>query len=392
VPDQFNLPSDAHQRTFYAARLPAELRWLATQIRPLFRWHLWSFLSITVGSLLALLTPLILKWLVDAVIPQRRSGLLSVAAALIFVGYEGRVLFSSLGSYLMLTASQKMALDLRISLLRHIDSLAADFYESTAVGAILYPFKEPIDEISYFGSDLVPAILRMTLTTTFTLLAMFMLSPLLTLSVLPLIPVFLVVRHHFRNKLTTEADVVQNDRLFWSTFLEEHISSAVPIQLAVQERRQERVAIRLLARLMRAQQKLYRTGSWFTVWSSMAVALSLCAVIGYGGASVMAGTMSVGGLVAFYGFIAQLFDPLSGACDLYARAQRTFASIRQLTTTFSLRTTVSTIQGAPSLSSTRPLHIEFDGVEFGYERRKRMLRIPRLCLLEGEDVAVTGPK
>lgn len=385
------MPPVAHRRKLSPFRISAELRWLVTQIRPLLRWHLGSFFCITAGSLLALLTPLILKWLVDAVIPQRRLGLLSVAVALIFVGHEGRVLFTSLGSYLMLTASQKMALDLRITLLRHVDSLAADFYESTAVGTILYPFKEPIDEISYLGSDLIPAILRMMLTTAFTLIAMFILSPLLTLSVLPLIPVFLVVRQYFRSKITIEADVVQNERLVWSNFLEEHVSSAVPIQLVVQERRQERVAFRLLARLMRSQQKLYRTGSWFTVWSSMAVAVSMCAVIGYGGASVMAGTMSVGSLVAFYGFIAQLFDPLSGACDLYARAQRTFASIRQLTTTFALQTTVSSIQGAPGVSSIKPLHIEFDGVEFGYARQKAMLYIPRLCLLTGEDVALTGP-
>jgi ATP-binding cassette, subfamily B, bacterial len=390
VPDHFKLSPDAHQRTLSPARLPAELRWLATQIQPLLRWHLWSFLCITAGSLLALLTPLILKWLVDAVIPHHRLGFLSVAVALIFVGHEGRVFFSSLGSYLMLTASQKMALDLRISLLRHVDSLAADFYESTAVGTILYPFKEPIDEISYLGSDMVPAILRMMLTTAFTLIAMFMLSPKLTLTVLPVVPVFLIVRQYFRSKITIEADVVQNDRLFWSNFLEEHVSAAVPIQLVVQERRQERLAFRLLARLMRSQQKLYRTGSWFTVWSSMAVAVSMCAVIGYGGASVMAGTMSVGGLVAFYGFIAQLFDPLSGACDLYARAQRTFASIRQLTATFSLQTTVSTIQGAPSLSAIKPLRIDFDGVEFGYARQKAMLRIPRLCVVAGESVAIIG--
>ena len=390
MPDRPTLSSVAQQRKLSPLRLPAELRWLVTQIRPLLRWHLWSFGCITVGSLLALLTPLILKWLVDAVIPQRRLGLLSVAVALIFVGHEGRVLFTSLGSYLMLTASQKMALDLRISLLRHVDSLAADFYESTAVGTILYPFKEPIDEISYLGSDLVPAMLRMMLTTAFTLIAMFTLSPLLTLSVLPLIPVFLIVRQHFRSKITIEADVVQNDRISWSNFLEEHVSSAIPIQLVVQERRQERLAFRLLARLMRSQQKLYRTGSWFTVWSSMAVAVSMCAVIGYGGSSVMAGTMSVGSLVAFYGFIAQLFDPLSGACDLYARAQRTFASIRQLTATFSLQTSVPTSGGAPMTSSAKPLHIEFDAVEFGYPRQKAMLRIPRLFLLAGEDVAITG--
>lgn len=328
--------------------------------------------------------------MLDSVIPQRHFGLLVVAVALIFAGYEGRTLFTSLGGYLMLTASQRMALDLRIRLLRHIDTLAADFYESTAVGTVLYLFKEPIEEISYLGSDLVPAILRMMLTTAFTLLAMFTLSPVLTLSVVPLIPAFLLVRHHFRKRITAEADVVQNDRLFWTNFLEEHVDSAIPIQLSVQERRQERRAFRLLAHLTKSQQELYRTGNWFTVWNSMSVALSTCAVIAYGGYTVMTGKMSIGGLVAFYGFIAQLFDPLSGASDLYAKAQRTFASVRRLTTTFCSQTTVATVRNAPQLSATKLLSIEFDNVAFGYERQKLMLRIPRLRLQAGEDVAIMG--
>ena len=59
--------------------VPNELRWLFKQIRPFFRWHLASFLCITAGSLLALLTPLVLKWLIDQIIPRREMGLLLLA-------------------------------------------------------------------------------------------------------------------------------------------------------------------------------------------------------------------------------------------------------------------------------------------------------------------------
>jgi len=48
----------------------------------------------------------------------------------------------------------------------------------------MYPFKEPIEEVSYFGSDLLPAILRTLVTTGFTIATMFMLSPALTLAIL----------------------------------------------------------------------------------------------------------------------------------------------------------------------------------------------------------------
>ena len=227
--------------------------------------------------------------------------------ALIFLGHQGRVALTSLGSYLMLSASQKMTLTLRVTLLEHLDTLSADYYAETPVGVAMYPLKEPIEEIAYFGSDLLPAILRMLLTTAFTVAAMCALSPVLTLTVLPLIPVFLVTRQYFRKKLGSDADAAQSDRLAWSNFLEEHLSSVISIQLLGQEKRQERRAFRLLVRSLRSQQRLYRTATWFTVWSSLAIVLAMSTVIGYGGKSVLAGTLSIGSLVAFYGFVTQLF-------------------------------------------------------------------------------------
>jgi ABC-type bacteriocin/lantibiotic exporter with double-glycine peptidase domain len=147
------------------------------QIRPLIHWHLASFLAITAGSLLALVSPLLLKWLIDSIIPQKSMGLLLLAMALIFIGHQGRVALTSLGSYLMLSASQKMALTLRVRLLKHLDTLSADYYEDTPVGAVMYPLNDPIEEIAYFGSDLFPALLRMLFTTAFTLVALCALSP-----------------------------------------------------------------------------------------------------------------------------------------------------------------------------------------------------------------------
>jgi hypothetical protein len=65
----------------------------------------------------------------------------------------------------------------------------------------------------------------MLLTTSFTLATMFYLSPVLTLAVVPLVPVFLITRQHFRSRLAANADTVQSDRLTWNRFLEEHISA-----------------------------------------------------------------------------------------------------------------------------------------------------------------------
>ena len=382
------MSSGKHERRSHS--LSPELVWLVQEIRPLLHWHLASFLCITAGSLLALLSPLLLKWLIDGIIPQHRLGLLLIAVALIFLGHQGRVVLTSLGSYLMLSASQKMGLTLRVRLLKHMDTLSADYYDDTPVGSAMYPLKEPIEEISYFGSDLLPAILRMLLTTAFTLAAMSALSPALTLTVFPLIPVFLVTRQYFREKLTSDADAAQDRQLAWSNFLEEHLASIISIQLLGQEKRQERRAFRLLARSLRSQQRLYRTAAWFTVAGSFAIVLAMSAIIGYGGTSVLAGRLSIGGLVAFYGFVTQLFDPLSGASELYARAQKSLASIRQVQAALALQPGVRNAAGALIPPRRHPADVEFASVEFGYSRNKDLLHVPSLRISAGEQIAIAG--
>ncbi len=389
VPKCLSDPGSHACEVVLSLHIPNELRWLAKEIRPFVPWHVASFLCMTAGSLLALLTPLVLRWLIDQVLPRREAGLLLCATVLIFLSYQGRMMLTSVGNYLTLNAVQRMALRLRMDLLRHLDQLSANYYENTPPGAVMYPLKEPTEEVAYFGSDLLPSISRMCLTTSFTVVTMFVLSPVLTLAILPLVPLFLVARQHFRTKLSADSDAVQRNLVAWNSFLEEHLSSVLPIQLLGRERHQERRAFRLLARTTRSHLALFKTGVWFTVWTSVAVVLAMSAVIGYGGWSVVAGTLSLGSLVAFYSFVTQLFDPLSGAAELYSRAQRTFASIRQLQAVWALHPSIKD----SSVCAQFPQEhwgLEFAAVEFGYGRQESVLRIPSLRILAGEKVAIVG--
>ena len=95
-------------------------------------------------------------------------------------------------------------------------------------------------------------------------------------------------------------------------------------------------------------------------------------------------------MVAFYGFVTQLFDPLSGASELYARAQKTFASIRQVQAALSLRPSVTNAAGALTLSRQHAADIEFAAVEFGYSRNQDLLHVPSLRILPGEQIAIAG--
>lgn len=370
--------------------IPSEMRWLFRQVRPFLRWHIASFFCIALGSSLALLAPLVLKWLIDEVLPSRQIGLLVAAVGLIFLCHQGKAVLTSVGGYLTMLAAQRLALDMRLRLLRHLDRLSADHHEGTPVGTSMYPLKEPIEEIAYFGSDLLPAILRTLVATVLTLGTMLMLNARMTLAVLPLIPVFLLARKHFRDRLENDSETVQCNHIAWSSFLQEHLSSVVAIQLLRQERRQERTAVRLLSATVRSNNRLFRTGISFTFYTSLTIGLAMSAVIGYGGWSVFTGSLTVGGLVAFYSYLTQLFDPLSGAAETYVRAQKTFASLRQVQAVLALEPTIKTCPSAIKFPHDDPWVIELSDLRFRYPGNRGILWIPHLDIQAGEHVAVVG--
>src|SRR5215470_15660545 len=320
--------------------IPSEIRWLSQQVRPFLRWHAASFVCISVASFLGLLAPLVMKSLIDVILPGRRMGLLIGAVGLIFLFHQGRAVLTSVGGYLTMRAAERLALNMRLRLLRHLYMLSADYHERTPVGASMYPLTQPIDEISYFGSDLLPSILRTLTAMMLTLGTMLILNARMTLAVLPLIPIFLLTRNHFRARLEDGSNAVQSKHIAWSSFLEEHLSSIVALQLLRQERRRERTAFHLLAAMVRSYKELLMIGVRFTLSTSLTIGVAVAAVLGLGGWSVFKGSLTLGGLVAFYTYLTQLFEPLGGAAETYVRAQKTFTSVRQLGAVMELKSAI----------------------------------------------------
>jgi ABC-type multidrug transport system fused ATPase/permease subunit len=368
-----------------------ELRWLFPKVKSELHLHIASFLCLSLASLLALVIPFSIRWLIDTILPSRDSHLLIIAIGLMFASYEARSVFSALGGYLTFRATQHTALAVRMSLLRHLDSLSADHFDRTPVGELLYPFEGPIEELSYFGSDLLPSVLRTAVAAGVTLSAMVVLSPLLTLAVVPLVPAFLAIRQHYRRRIGEQADLVQMARSRFSSFLEEHLSAVTQIQLLRQTDSQERKASELLASAVCSQETLRKTGVFFSAFSNLAIATAIAIVLACASLLVFRHRLTIGTLVAFYSLLLQLFDPLSAAMEMYSRAQRAFSSIRQIQAVLEVGSAVTEHRHAKPLAPQMPAHIVFRNVSFGYRETRNLIRIPLLEILQGERVAIIGP-
>ena len=313
-----------------------------------------------------------------------------IAVAIIFAGSQLRSMLTGFGSYLTLRASQLTAIHIRMEIFRRLDSLSAEYHERIPTGQRLYALREPVEEVAYFGSNLVPVMLRTLLVTTFTLCAMAALNARLTLLMLPAIPAFLAVRHRYRTLLECRSDAVHATRAESSAFLEEHLSTVIQVQQLQLEKRQERRAFHSFCTVLRSQVRLAAGHVQFATWTNLPIAAAAALIIGFGAWVSLRGAMTVGALVAFYSYVFQLFEPLAGGVESYAQAQRTFSSIRYLQSILNLKPTVT---DKPRVTCSQPLahyDITFMDVSFGYERQKGFLSVPQLFIREGEHIAIVG--
>jgi len=365
-----------------------ELRWLVSQVKPFIRLHFGSYLCVIAASVLVLLDPLIVRFLIDEVIPNQRITWLPLLAAAFFFTYMGRLGFDSLAGILNFRAVQKMTYRTRLALLRHLQRLSAEYHDNTSPGDTLHRLQMDVDQVGALTSEVIPVLLRTTTIFTLVMSTMLVLNYRLTIVVLPLIPLFVLVRRRFQHRLRDASDAVQEKSGKLLGFLEEHLPAIVQVQLLCSEQREARRFARISSGVVRAQMKRRCTELFFSSVLYLIIVAGMACVLSYGGYQVMSGRLTAGGLVAFYGYTLQLFIPLYGVVDIYAKVQRVAASARRLLEITEAKSILR--DGAVPLCSDAAAAIELKDVCFRYHAERPVLSAVNVQVNAGERVALAG--
>ena len=367
-----------------------EFLWLLKEVRPFLRLHLASYICTVLASVLILVDPLIIRLLIDDVIPNRRIAWLPLVAGAFFLSYVGRLGFDNLSSMLNARGVQKMIFRSRLSLLRHLQHLSAEYHDNRPLGDTLHRLQVDVDQVGTLSGEAIPGALRLVTIFGLVVTTMLVLNYRLTALVLPLIPVFIIVRQRFHNRLREASDSVQEQSGKMVGFLEEHLSSIVQVQLLSCEQREARRFAHLSAGMARAQIKRRATELFFGSLLYLIIVMGMASVFLYGGYQVITGTLTAGGLVAFYGYILQLFIPMYGVVEIYSKLQRAGASVRRLMEITEADAILRDRTGARALEPPHLGTIEFKGVSFNYHSERPVLDTINLRINPGERVALVG--
>jgi ABC-type multidrug transport system fused ATPase/permease subunit len=370
--------------------LSSAVSWLVRYVRPLLSLAIADLLCMILGSGLSLIDPLVVKWLIDVALPKRDLHLVLLGTSTFCAVYLTSLGTNYLASFVSSLLTQKMVFRIRVSLLRQIHALPPQRHEDSEVRDTLYRLEQDVDRVAELSGDILPLTIQMALMGIMVLVTMGILNWHLTVLVAPVLPIFYFLQRKYATKLKTAADHVQSQSGRINAFLQEHLAGMMQLQLLNRTGTQARKFARLAAKGAQLQIQQRATEMAFGGASVSVIVLGMGLILGYGGYEVTRGGLTVGGLVAFYGYVFRLFAPVSIAIDLQSRLQRVGASIRRIEE-------ISDRKLKPERSgSTVPLRpdinpdLEFRSVWFTYGEDRPVLRNMSFRVHAEETVALVG--
>ena len=367
----------------------SDFRWLLDRLGPMRMRIVLGLLCVSFAGIAATIDPLLMRSLIDRALPHGDLRLAMELAGGIGLCYFGRSALYTMGSLVNFSIAQRCIRDLRIALLDQMNRLSADYHEQTPTGEKLTRIEHDVDEIANLGAETANQSLRAVLFFVLNLAMMARLNLTMTLAILPLMPLFAIIQRRFSVLLKTRADEARSEVGVATSMLNEHLAAIPQIQLLGAEERSANQARSLWDGMLLAQWVQRRTQMGFSLSIGAILVAVILVALALGSVKVVGGTLTIGGLVAFYAYATRVFDPISSAMDLYARLQTVGASIRRVRELLVLEPSVRDT-GTMRFNSPQ-LHRGFriEDVSFSYEGKPALLNI-MLRIDPGERLAIIG--
>ena len=367
-----------------------EARWLLMHIRFYSKSVFGSLALMTSAGVVSTLDPLLMRLLIDQSFPARRFSEATLYVVLIALCFITRAALSGVGNLGGFRITQSVGQDLRRELLQSMTRLSADWHERTMLGEKLSRFDTDVEQIAQFGSDAFSLIVRSSVFFLLNLVIMLRLNVPMTLTLLPLLPLFLLVRWRFRSLIQDRARETQEGTGWAIGRIAEHLGGIIQFELLGAGELRLMDSVATWSKVVRAQWRQRRTEVVFTIAISSVLALAILFALEFGVHEFAAGSLTLGTIIAFYAYTTRIFEPVSSAMDLYARSQRMLASARRVLDVISERPSVV---DSGTITFVRPrLHsgLRMEDVHFRYTAEREILRNINLEIGPGESVAIVG--
>ncbi|MEI7793729.1 MAG: ABC transporter ATP-binding protein [Thermoleophilia bacterium] len=364
------------------------MRRLLPYFRPYRRRVIWTIILMLVVTAAGLAGPALAQVAIDDGISEGSvTALVVIVCVFVVIGLMGWIA-GYWQSYLSSWVGERVLLDLRRQLFRHMMRLELGHHERTPTGRSVSRLTSDIQAVNQLVVEGATSLVINGLSLIGVIIILTVYDWKLAIAAFLIFPILAVGTGWFRVKATAAYRVTRERVATVLTVLQETLSGVRVVQA---HGRQEEAR-----RRFREANAEYRKANMTTVTVSgiyfpaveLLAALGTALVLWYGGTRVLNADLSVGVMVAFIGYLASFFDPIQQLSQLYNTFQSAMAALEKI---FGVLETDPGISDRPNPVDLPDIsgHVRLDHVSFGYGR-EYVIRDVSLDIAPGSTVALVG--
>ena len=339
---------------------------------------------------LELVPPLIQRELIDRVIAERQLSRIGGLVAVLIGVYLVVTLVDAGDMYVRHALGARVIVDLRVRLYAYLQRLSLSFFERTSTGELMSRVTNDVEALEQFITHGSALFLVDLLRLAGAAVVLFLLDARLALLVLIPVPILAVCLRYFNKRVRPIYRRVRDRLGDINSLLQDRLSGMRVIQAFGQEDRELRRFAGESEGYYRARVAGVRNMSIFFPAMRFVSVMGTVIVLGFGGAGVVRGELSLGTLVAFLSYITAFYEPIRRLTDIDNVFQQAIAAGDRI---FELLDVLPDIEDAPDAADLPEVQgdVCFDDVHFRYGTGDEVLHDVTFRMLPGQTVALVGP-
>lgn len=292
--------------------------------------------------------------------------------------------------HIMSLVGQKILYRMRQDLFNHIQTLSFTFYDSRPAGKILVRI---INDVNSLGDLLTNGIINV-LTDFFTLIIaifiMMYIDARLTLVTLCTVPLLMILVGLLKKRIRRRWQEVRKKGSNMNAYLHENLAGMKVTQAFVREPETRKLYNELSGDIFTSWMSAIKMNNLFWPGIELIGALGVTLVYSFGIQFVDTGTVTVGVLVAFVGYVWRIWQPINNLANFYNSLLMAMASTERIFEMLDTQPDIKDEPGAYTLPDIQG-EVKFENLEFYYDAEKPVLKNIDFVVNPGETIALVGP-
>ena len=366
--------------------------WFSRFLKPYKNKGILAGICMFINILLRLPLPLLTMYVIDHVLlkssPESLKMLGFICSGLLIVLLlQG--LFNFFQSYLVTVFKENIILDIKLKIFQHFQFLSLSFFHSKQTGYLM----SRIDDASSAQgllADTILNFLRDSLTFLVGLILIFVLNWKLALASITILPFFIISLTAFSQRLRELSKESREKQALVSQNIQESLSGIHLVKAFVREKYEIRKLLTNLTQAMRINIRSTVWGKAVGVLTAVMGGTGPIVILWYGGSQVINGSLTLGKLIAFNGFVGYLFGPTQRLAKLNVTVQQSLGAIERIREVLAIAPSITEKKEAKLLPKIKG-HVQFKNVSFSYDsQRNKILNNINIEVEPGMVVAIVG--